>query len=89
MAERATLLEARRQVLVARSAVQRLEIARDVHALRASFSAPRTALALAASAPVIALLARLAGRGRFARLVRVAAVGFAVVRVARAFLARR
>jgi hypothetical protein len=87
--ERAALLEARRQVLVARCAVQRLELVRDVQALRASLGGPRTALALAASVPAIALLARLAGAGRLRGLARAAVVGFALVRMARALVGRR
>jgi hypothetical protein len=77
-------LRERRELLVARSALQRLEVARDVQDLRAALSWPRAGLALATSPPVLGLALGVIGRGGLGRIVRIAAAAFAVFRLARA-----
>jgi hypothetical protein len=78
-------LALRREVLVARSAVERLEVACEAQALHAALFRPRTAIALAAP-PLVALLLGFARRGRF---VRGAILAIAMLRVAQAFVRRR
>lgn len=77
-------LRERRELLVARSALHRLEIARDLQDLRAGLSWPRAGIALATSSPVLGLALGVIGRGRLGRLIRIAAAAFAVFRLASA-----
>lgn len=85
-------LAQRKRLLLARSSLQRLEIARELDALRAALRWPRAGLALAASPPVrkalLGLLLGFAGRGRLSRLLRMAAFAVVAVKVAGG-LARR
>lgn len=82
----------RKELLLARSSVQRLRIAHEVDALRRSLHWPRAGLALAALPPVrsalFGLMVGLAGRSRTARLVRGAALAMLAVKLA-AGLARK
>ena len=77
-------LRERRELLVARSALLRLEIARDVQDLRTTLSWPRAGLALATSPPVLGLALGVVGRAGLGRIVRIAAAAFAVFKLARA-----
>jgi hypothetical protein len=74
MSSASELLALRKEVLLARSSLQRLKIARDAGALRESLRWPRAAAAVVASpqgrSVLFGALLLLAGRGRFARLVR-------------------
>ena len=88
MSRAAADLEARRRLLVARSALERLELASGVQALREGLVRPRSVLSLIASPPVVAMVLGLAGRGRALRLARLAAAAFALARVARSFWKR-
>lgn len=87
------LLALRKDVLVARAALQRLKIARDVEALRGSLRWPRTVAAVAASRParsaLMALLLLLGGPGRAVRLVGAAAGIVGVIKLWQALAARR
>ena len=85
MNNRQELLALRREVLVARSSLQRLKIGRDVDALRESLNWPR-ALRAAASTPqgrslLFGVLLLAAGSGRLARMVRMAAGVLAVAKL--------
>ena len=75
-------LRERRELLVARSTLLRLEIARDVQDLRAALSWPRAGLALATSPPVLGLALGAVGRGGLGRMIRIAAAAFAVFKLA-------
>jgi hypothetical protein len=83
------LLALRKQVLVARVTLQRLEAAAAVGELRDSFRWPRAAAAIAGSTPGRSLLASLlllvARRGGFARIAGVAGVALALIQLARSF----
>ena len=82
MASSAPTLREQRELLVARSALQRIEIARDLGLLREAMRGPRTALAVGG------LALGIAGLGRFGRAIRAAALGLAVFKLVRAFLRR-
>jgi hypothetical protein len=83
-------LAARKQLLLARSSLYRSSV--EVHALelRHSLSARRAVLAIGAMAPVrsflFAALLRVAGRGRTARVLRVALGAIAVAKAAQVLL---
>jgi hypothetical protein len=82
---RQELLALHKEVLVARSSLQRLKIGRDVDALRESLQW-RRALGTAASMPQVrsllfGVLLLAAGRGRLARMVRMAATALAVAKL--------
>jgi hypothetical protein len=83
----------RRQLLVARARVQRLEAAGEIAVLRARLRAPLSGTALLSNAHVrSALFAAVAfalGRTRFARTLRAAAFALAAVRILRAASAAR
>ena len=85
MNSRQELLALRREVLVARSALQRLKIGRDVDALRESLQWSRALRAAASSPPVrsvlFGVLLLVAGSGRLARMVRTAAAALAVAKL--------
>ena len=84
-------LALRKQVLVARATLQRLEAAAAAGELRDSLRWPRAAVAIAGSAPGRSLLASLlllmARRGRFVRIASVAGVALALIQLARMFVA--
>jgi hypothetical protein len=86
-------LALRRELLVARASLQRLRIANHAQSLRRSLRGPGALIAAATSGPGRAVLFGLAmlvfGRGRMARVVKVAGVGLALAKVARTFLPRR
>ncbi len=81
----------RKEALVARASLQRVTIGHGVDTLRESLRVPRAAKAILASpqgrSAVLGLLLLLAGRGRVARLVRLAAGALAVVKIAGAIAA--
>jgi hypothetical protein len=82
---RRELLALRREVLVARSSLQRLKIGRDVDALRESLQWPR-ALRAVTSTPqgrslLFGMLLLVTGSGRLARMVRMAAAALAVAKL--------
>jgi len=83
------LLALQKDLLVARGALQRLRILQEAAALGESFRGPKTLLAVAASTPVrtalFGLLLLVAGRGRVARGVSIAAVVIALAKLARNF----
>lgn len=80
------LLALRKELLVARSSLQRLKIARDLGALHESLRWPHAAAVIAASPParsvLFGLLLLLGGRGRFTRMLRGAAAILAVAKLA-------
>jgi len=80
----------RKEVLVARVTLQRLEAAAAAGELRDSLRLPRAAAAIARSAPgrslVASLLLLFARRGRFARVASAAGVALAVIQLARTFV---
>ena len=86
------LLALRREVLVARASLQRATIAREVEELRGSLRWPQAAASIAASPLARSLafgaLVLVVGRGRLARLVRLAAAAVGALKLASA-LARR
>jgi hypothetical protein len=88
MSESLGELAARKQLLVARSRLHRLEVQHELRSLRRSLTRPMTALAIAASPSVRPLLFSallfVVGRGRLSRLVRRAMTVLTVVKVARA-----
>ena len=88
MSSELEMLGARKQLLVARVSLQRLQAARDVDAIRESLrwrslgnvATSRPALSLAVTALLFVL-----GRGRFARVARWASVAVALLKIARSF----
>ncbi|MGZ5039731.1 MAG: hypothetical protein ACXWBQ_03235 [Usitatibacter sp.] len=72
-------------MLVARASLQRLKVSRELDALRESLRWPRAVAAVAASAParsvLFGALLLVLGRGRVAKLVRVAAGAVALVKL--------
>jgi hypothetical protein len=87
MSDQLDRLATQKQILVAQAAVQRLQAAMDMHALRESMSFPRTAASLATSTPVRSLLAAglllLFQRRRVTRAARWASLGFGLLRLVR------
>lgn len=86
-------LAARKQLLLARSTLHRLELQHGARSLRRSLVAPKTALAIAASPPgrklLLSALVLLAGRGRASRLLRGAMLVTVAVQAGRAWLRSR
>jgi hypothetical protein len=86
MTESAEVLALRKEVLVARAALCRLKIRRDVLELRGSLSFAKAGTALAGSAParelVLGLLLSGLGSGRVARMLALAGRAVVVARVA-------
>lgn len=86
-------LAARKQLLLARSALHRLELQHGARSLRRSLVAPKTALAFAASPPgrklLLSALVLLAGRGRVSRLLRAAMLVTVAVQAGRVWLRSR
>jgi hypothetical protein len=87
MSERSAELAARREMLVARSNLHRLQLQHHASALRQSLVRPATFLSLASSSPVRPLLfsalTLIAGKGRFARILSFAMTAFAVLKAVR------
>ena len=87
MDEAARLLEERKQLLIARSSLQRLQLQQGVQALRSS-ATPRAALSLARASPlrsaILGGLMLVAGRQRVARLVSAAMAAVAIAKAVRA-----
>ena len=81
-------LAERKQLLIARSRLHRLELQHGMLALRRSIATPMAALSIAASPPVRPLLFSalmfVAGRGRLARWLRGAMALITAVKVVRA-----
>lgn len=79
-------LALRKQMLVARSALQRLEVTAQVAALREDLRPPKLVATLARSSParsaLLGLALLVAGRGRLARYLRIAATATAFARLA-------
>ena len=77
----------RKQLLLARSRLHRLELQHQLGELRRSFARPRAALSLAASPAVrplvLSALMALLGRGRAARLLKGALAALAVAKMLR------
>ena len=82
MSSSAPNLREQRELLVARSALQRLEIARDLGLVRDSLRGPRLGIAVGA------LALGVAGLGRVGRAIRAAALGLALFKLARAIFRR-
>lgn len=79
MTPEAPSLRDRRELLVARSALQRLELAQELGVIRDSMRGPRVALALGGVALGVA------GLGRMGRAIRAAALGVALLKLLRLF----
>jgi hypothetical protein len=88
MSESLGELAARKQLLVARSRLHRLQVQHEVRLLRQSLARPMTALSVATSPSVrpllLGALTFMVGRGRLMRLVRRAMTALTVIKVARA-----
>lgn len=86
-------IAARKQLLLARSTLHRLELQQGARSLRGSLAAPKTAFAIAASPPgrklLLSALVLLAGRGRVSRLLRGAMLVTVAVQAGRAWLHSR
>ena len=82
MTSSAPTLQEQRQLLVARSAVQRLEIAQGLGQVRNSLRGPRLAFVAGG------LGLGVAGLGRIGRVIRAAALGVALFNVARMLFRR-
>jgi hypothetical protein len=86
------LLALRKEVLVARAALQRLQVRREIEVIREDLRWPRALVAIAASRParsaLLGALVVLAGRGRLARLVGAAAAVTAIVKASGLFAPR-
>jgi hypothetical protein len=86
MSESDELLALRKEVLVARSALCRLRIGRDVAAVRDSLSLPKAGAAIAGShggrAMALGLLVSGLGSGRVARIIALAGRALVIARVA-------
>ena len=81
-------LAARKELLLARSRLHRLELQHEARSLKRALFTPRSALALAKSAParplLLSALMFVIGRGRLARVVRGAMTALAVLKAVRA-----
>ena len=88
MSDRLAELAGRKQLLIARSRLHRLELQHGIIALRESFFQPRSMLSMATSGPMRPLLfsalLMLVGRGRFGGLVRGAMAALTLVKALRA-----
>ncbi len=88
MSESLAELAARKQLLIARSRLHRLEVQYELRSLRRWLARPMTAFSVAASPSVRPLLfsalTLVIGRGRLSRLVRRAMTALTVIKVARA-----
>lgn len=88
MNERRAQLSARKELLLARSRLHRMRIQHEATALRTALTTPRGMLSIASSSPLRPLLLSgllmVAGRGRAARIVKIAMSVLAAVKFARA-----
>lgn len=86
MNDRLANLAGRKELLIARSRLHRLQLQHQTRSLRRSIARPATMLSLAASAPVRPLLFSallfIAGRGRMARILRGAMAALAIAKAA-------
>lgn len=93
MSNALAILEARKELLVARASLQRLEAAHQIVVLRERVRLPRTAAALMANPQarslVLATLAFALRRTRLLRFVRYAGLAFVVAQVVRSAAASR
>ena len=93
MSERLESLAARRELLVARGAVERAQATLAVVALRESLQWRRSAAALATSprgrSALLGIALSLLGASRYGRILRVAALGIGVFRLARSLARAR
>ena len=93
MSEGAEVLALRKEVLLARSSLLRLKAASELGTLRETLTLPRTAMSVVASPRALSVLfgvlLLMAGRGRIAKLLRIAAGVAAIVKLARAFTAAK
>ena len=83
-------LVARKRLLIARSALHRIRLQHEAHALRSSIATPRGVLGLA-TAPVVrpilfSALLLVAGRKRLSRVLQGALTGLAIARAIHAML---
>jgi hypothetical protein len=92
MSDSRELLVLRREVLVARASLQRLRAARDLDTLREGLSWPGAVASIATSTAgrsvLLGLIVLVAGRGRAARIVRLAGAAILVAKLV-AGLARK
>ena len=88
MNERRGEMSARKELLLARSRLHRMRMQHEARALRSALTTPRGMLAIASSSPLRPLLLSgllmVAGRGRAARIVKIAMSVLTVVKLARA-----
>jgi hypothetical protein len=88
MSEGLAGIAARKQLLIARSRLHRLQIQHELQSLRRSLVRPMTVLSIAASPPVRPLLFSalmfVLGRGRLSRLLRRAMTAMTIVKIVRA-----
>lgn len=92
MADERQRLQERRQLLVARASMQRLQVTVHLARLREGSQKTLSAAALLSNPPVrsaiVALAAFALGRTRFARVVRIAGFAYLAVKVVRAVATR-
>ena len=92
MSNRLVELAERKELLIARSRLHRVELQLGIIALRESFFQPKSMLSMATSGPVQPLifsaLMMLVGRGRFGGVVRGALAALTVVKAIRSHFAR-
>lgn len=93
MSDRLAELAGRKQLLLARSRLHRLELQHGIIALRESFFQPKSMLSMATSGPMrpmlLSVLMMVVGRGRLGRIVRGALAALTVVKAVRSHFAAR
>jgi hypothetical protein len=93
MSDRLLELAGRKELLIARSRLHRVELQHGIIALRESFFQPKSMLSMATSGPVRPLLfsalMMLVGRGRFGGVVRGALAALTVVKAVRSHFGAR
>src|SRR3954462_15519762 len=93
MSDRIAELRARKQLLLARSRLHRLQLRHETAVLRRSLATPRGLASIALSAPVRPLLfsalLMIAGRGRLSRVVKGAMAGLPSAQAVRAAMAAK
>jgi hypothetical protein len=87
MSDRLEELAGRKELLLARSRLHRLELQHGIVAWRESFFQPKSMLSMATSGPMrpmlFSLLTLIVGRGKLGGFVRAAMAAFTVVRALR------